>query len=170
MPVAAGDYLQGAELISEPKATSGGIATIAIGDVLSVDVTHVYRTAPTSAALGPFRVCVGKTGPIPAPVVSDTTVSAVKKGVVYVTADGTINPGDLVTPNGVTTAGRVITYVATSVATGTTPNAGDVVAARDEFRRVCGTYLGHENEGGFSAPATAAAQGDIIRIELRGNV
>lgn len=166
MPVAAGDYLPGAKLTSEKKSTSSAPA---IGDVLTVQ-SNVWATAPTSAGLGPFRVCVGKTGPTPAPANADPSVSAVIEGIVYVTADGTINVGSLVTTNGATTAGRVVAYTPTSVATGTTPAAGDVVKARDEYRQSCGTYLGHENEGGFTSVPTAAAQGDIIRIHFRGNV
>lgn len=112
MPVAAGDYLPGAKLVSEKKATN---AAPSIGDVLTVQ-SNVWATAPTSAALGPFRVAVGKSGPSPAPVNADLTVSAVYAGIVYVTADGTINPGSLVTPNGASTAGRVVAYTPTSVA------------------------------------------------------
>lgn len=165
MPVAAGDYLPGAKLTSEKKSTSSAPA---IGDVLSVQ-SNVWATATTSGAgaKGPFRVCVGKTGPTPAPANADPSVSAVMEGIVYVTADGTINVGSLVTPSGATTAGRVVAYTPTTVATGTTPVAGDVVAARDEYRLVCGTYLGHENEGGFTSVPTAAAQGDVIRIHFR---
>lgn len=171
--ISAGDYIQGAQLTSEVKSSSD--STTKIGDVCTVQ-SNVWATATTSGAgsKGPFRVAVSGSGYTSTGAstiqTTDTTFSALVDGFVYVTADGTIQPGALVTPAGASTAGRVIAYTATSVATGTTPAAGDVVAARDEYRLVCGVYEGHANEGSVNAPATAAAQGDVIRIRFRGQV
>lgn len=171
--ISAGDYIQGAQLASEIK--SGSDSTTKIGDVCTVQ-SNVWLTATTSGAgaLGPFRVAVSGSGYTTTGAstiqTADTTFTALVDGFVYVTADGTINPGALVTPSGATTGGRVVAYTPTSVATGTTPVAGDVVKARDEFKLVCGVYEGHANEGSVSSPATAAAQGDIIRIRFRGQV
>jgi hypothetical protein len=161
--ISAGDYIQGAQLTTEIKSASD--STTKIGDVCSVQST-VWKTCPTSASQGPYRVAVSgsnytSTGASTIQT-ADTSFSALVDGFVYVTADGVINPGDLVTPIGATTAGRVITYVVNGAPTAAT--------ASSEWRLPCGVYEGHANEGSVAAVPTAAAQGDIIRIRFRGQV
>jgi hypothetical protein len=169
--ISAGDYLPGALLTTEIKANND--STLKIGDVCTVQ-SNVWTTAGTSgaSAKGPFRVAVSGSGYTTAGAstiqTTDTSFSALVEGYVYVTADGTIQPGALVTPNGATTAGRVVAYVATTIPT--TPLQADVQNARDEFRLACGVYEGHAGEGSVNAVPTAAAQGDVIRIRFRGQV
>ncbi len=169
--IKAGDYLQGAQLASEIKSASD--STTKIGDVCTVQ-SNVWLTAGTSGstAMGPFRVAVSGSGYTTAGAstiqTADTSFTALVDGFVYVTADGTIQPGSLVTPSGASTGGRVVAYTATAIIT--TPLQADVQKARDEFKLACGVYEGHANEGSVAAVPTAAAQGDIIRIRFRGQV
>ena len=155
MVVSAGDYFQGAILFNLNKATSGGAATITKGDLLTVNASHQWITAPITAGAGPYAVCART------PAVTDPTVTAVIEGIVYVTAGGVINAFDLVMPDS-TTAGKVMSYTATVTPTATT--------AAGEFRIPAGVYHGHENEGGMATPATVTSLNDIIRIQLRGRV
>ena len=139
MVAVAGSFeLQGAVTITAEKGTSAGITK---GDVCNLS-SNKWVTAGTSGA-GPFGVCI-KTQ-----ATADPTVNLITKGIVYVVADGTINPNASVVVSA-STAGQVQASA--------TPFASGVV----------GKYLGHENEPSGTTVPTAAADGDIIRIQLGG--
>src|SRR5215217_5058164 len=145
----AGNYEPGA-LVYELKK---GAAAIAMGDVLQEDTsTNTYRTAPAAAGVvGPFGVATK-------PALAADTITAIGlRGVYYLTADGTIQPGRYVQPSA-TTAGRVIQYAPT---TGTTPTAAEVTAAATDTQRIVGVYLGHVDENDGKTVVTAAAAGEI---------
>jgi hypothetical protein len=158
MVVSAGDYFPGVRIRQLNKATAGGTAVIARGDVLWQNGANVFQTAAVSGNKFPFAVCTR------APLATDSTVDGIWEAIVYVTADGVINPGNMVTPNGATTPGRVVQYVATSIST--TPAQADVSSAEAEFRTVFGVYEGHENENSLNNPGTPSAQGDVIRVRM----
>jgi hypothetical protein len=156
--VSAGDYFPGAHIRQLNKATAGGTATILRGDVMFENASNVFQTCAVSGNKFPYRVCTRT------PLTTDSTVDAIFSGIAYVTADGVIQPGQMVTPNGATTPGRVVQYTPTTIPT--TPLQADVQAAESEFRNVFGVYEGHENENSLNNPATAAAQGDVIRVRI----
>lgn len=149
----AGDYEPGTAVYQQKKHTTA----IAKGDLLVLDGTsHGWKTAPTTATVGPYAVATK------AQLAGDVMASVVTDGIVYLVADGAINPGDMVVPSA-TTAGRVISYVAT-----VTPSA---TTATSEFLRPCGIYIGHVDEGGGTTAGnvqTAAAAGEVVRIDFEG--
>lgn len=123
------------------KGTSAGIVK---GDLLTLS-SNKWVTAPASASDGPFAVA------LETKAASDPTIHVLFKGIVYVTADGVINPNAVI-KNSTATAGQV---VAATVGT-------------DAYSKIVGIYLAHENEGDGETEATAAADGDVIRILLGG--
>ena len=140
----AGDHeQQGAVVLQQSK----GASAIAKGDVLSLS-SNKWVTAATNAA-GPFAVAKETKAS------GDATISILFQGIVYVVADGTINPNNRVQVSG-STAGRVIVSADAGATQGQTTN----------FQRNVGIYLGHENEGDGVTEATACASGDTIRILL----
>ncbi len=135
----AGDYEpnQGVITLQAEKTGSG----ITKGNVINLS-SNKWQTASTSGG-GPFGVAT-KTA-----AASDSTVQFILKGIVYVVADGVIQPNQPVVVSA-STAGQVQSTA--------TPAVDGVV----------GIYLGHENEGDGETVATAAADGDTIRIWLGG--
>ena len=135
----AGDFEpQGAMVVVASKGTSAGITK---GQVCSLS-SNKWVTAATSAT-GPFAVALETRA------TADTTIRVLLRGIVYLTADGTINPN----------ASLVV-----SAAT-----AGDVQATATPFASgVLGKYLAKENEGDGVTEATAAADGDVIRCDFGG--
>lgn len=150
----AGNYEPHAVNIEVKK----GAAAIAMGDVLQEDTTtNTFRTAPATAGIaGPFAVAIKSA------LAADTIVAAGIRGIFYLTADGTINPGRYVTPSA-TTAGRVVQYVP---ATGTTPTGAEVTAAAIDTQRIVGLYLGKVDENDGKTAPSAATAGDIIRVRF----
>lgn len=126
------------------QQVSKGASGITKGDLLTLN-TNKWVTSPAAATAGPYAVAL-ETKAASAP-----TIRVLFKGIVYVTADGVINPNSPV-KNATATAGQVI---AASIPT-------------DTYSHVVGIYLGHENEGDGKNEATAAADGDVIRILLGG--
>ena len=128
---------QGAMVVQASKTA----AAITKGDVLSVSSNKWVRA--TTSAAGPFAVALETR------VSGDATVRVLLRGIVYVVANGTINPN----------ASLVV-----SAAT-----AGQVQATATPFASgVLGKYLAKENEGDGSTEATAAADTDVIRIDFGG--
>jgi hypothetical protein len=155
MPVAAGDYLPGVIIRQLKKGTSD--ATIVKGAVL-YESSNLWTICPATAnQKGPFGVCART------PATTDSTVDVIRDGIVYVTAGGTIQPGQYV-QNDPNTAGQVVAFVSSAIST--TPTQADVQAARDDYLRVIGVYEGHENENSLNNPPTAAASTDVIRIRF----
>lgn len=153
----AGGYEPGAYIVQLQKATSGGSAIIR-GVIVDLNTsTNVWRVAPTTGSAGKFGISTK------AAADGDAVVDVCLKGVVYATADGTIQPGRRVIVSA-TTAGQVIQYAASTV--GGTYAQAEVIAAGGDFNRVVGTYLSKVDEMDGKNPPTAAADGDIVRILL----
>lgn len=154
--VEAGDYLTGAKL---EYAKNSNAPAVSKGVVMKWDTTNdgFVKTSAAADELGPFAVCAA------AAASGDTKVLVVTSGRVFVTADGTIEPGDLVESSS-STAGQVVTYAESSIAA--TPTQANVQAAMREWRTVIGRYIGHVDELNGSTAPTDAADGDIICIEL----
>ncbi len=144
------------------KATGGGSAVAAGKVALLTQSTGVWAVAGTSTK-GLFGVIPNI---YPANTDSGATINvAVGGGEWYVKADGAIKPYAQVQMSG-STAGEVVTYASTTI--DTTPAQADVVAARDEFKKIVGIYVGHEGEGLGGTVPTDAADGETIRIRLGG--
>lgn len=150
---------QGAVTFQSSKGTSAGITK---GELCNISAGKWVKTPAAAAVAGPFAVCT-KTATAAA-----TTVQLVKKGIVHLTADGTITVNALVQP-ATATAGQVIAYTASSV-TSTVPTGTETTAAAADFSRVVGIYLGHEGEGDGNTIPTNAADGDVIRVLMTGAV
>jgi hypothetical protein len=148
-PTAAADapgFIAGKQFDIEvlPKITG---APIAKGDLIEyVDASDGYRTAALASINSHYAVAVK-----PA-LTADTQVEAIVSGLVTVTADGAIAPGDAVKPSTAgLTAGRVVKAVVGTDATGT----------------IVGRYIGKVGanfRNGMTVPA--AVQGDVIIIDL----
>lgn len=106
--------------------TKGKICTAAAG---------LWDTAATSAD-GPFGVCTTSAG------ATDTVVEMCLWGLVWATADGSVNPSRPIQMSA-STAGEFVDYAASTVANDTT----GIKAARDEFKQVIGMYLNEVDEG-----------------------
>ena len=119
-------------------------AAITKGDLLTLSSNEWVR-APAAATAGPYAVA------LESKAAADPTIKVALRGIVYVIADGAINPNSPV-KNATATAGQVI---AAAVPT-------------DSYSHIVGIYLGHENEADGKTEATAAADGDTIRILLAG--
>lgn len=120
---------------------SKGASAITKGDVLGLS-SNKWVTAPTSSA-GPYAVALETRAS------GDATIRILLRGIVYLTADGTINPNASLVVSA-STAGRV-QATATPFASG-----------------VLGKYLAKENEGDAVTEATAAAASDVIRCDFGG--
>lgn len=128
---------QGAMVVVASKTA----AAITKGDVLNLSSNKWQRAATSSS--GPFAVALETR------VSGDATVRILLRGIVYVVANGTINPNS---------------SLVVSAAT-----AGQVQATATPFALgVVGKYLGKENEGDGVTEATAAADTDVIRIDFGG--
>lgn len=132
-------------------------AAIAKGDVCDLDANGAWRTCPTTNFSGPFGVATK------ARLLADADAVILTEGLVIVRADGAIKPGKYVSPSG-TTAGEVIAYVPATI--GATPGQSDVQAARDDWKKVIGRYVGKPGEVGPGELSTDAADGDLIIIQL----
>src|SRR5688500_8077026 len=151
-----GDCVQGSEKFLKAdakKATSGGSA-IARGAVVILDpATGLW--AKLTAALnlkGRKGICTHTN------LDADPTFTILTGGGKgYVVADGVIKPGDAVSSSD-GTAGRVKAHTGPA-------------AAADNNRIIIGYYEGHADEADGSAdhPATDAAQGDTIKIQVVDN-
>lgn len=153
-------------LVSVGKKATGGGSAVLPGKVIKLtQSTGVWAIAGTGAA-GQLSVV-----PSLSPLNTDSgdDILFLRAGAeVYVTADGAIKPNAAVMVSG-STAGEVVTYATTAIAT--TPAQADVEAARDEYTKIVGIYLGHEGEGGSEGkPVTDAADGDVICIRLGGGL
>lgn len=157
MVVAAGDWMPGAILRSENKLNTDG--TILKGQVLTLNTgTGNWQLAAAAGNVkGPF--CIAAL----TPQTTDSTVSVIREGFVYLKSGGTILPNSYVQCDS-SVAGQVIAFVATVVPT--TPGSTDVVNAAGDPERKIGLYEGHENENSLNNPASNAASGDIIRVKL----
>lgn len=153
---AAGDYEPVNSFVYPDKKDGSAITK---GNVCDRNGSSGFRTAPTSGAVGPFVVAVKSA------VAGDAILSVLDNGIVYLVAEGTINPGSLVMC-GSSTAGRVKAYSATSI--GATPSQTDVQNARDEHLLVVGRYLGKVNENDGKTAPSAATTADIIRVRFFG--
>src|SRR5574341_1257495 len=108
MALAAGDYFPNATL---EYAKNSGAAAVTKGVLMKWDPTgdgYIITTADADET-GPFAVCVK------AAVSGDTRVLVATKGYVAVTADGIIEPNDLVQAASAT-AGQVIAWAANAIA------------------------------------------------------
>ena len=153
---AAGDYEPIHSFVYPDKKDGTAITK---GQVLDRNGSSGFRTAPTSGAIGPFVVAVKSQ------VAGDGIVNVLDQGIVYLVAEGTINPGSLVVP-GTSTAGRVKAYAETTI--GATPAQSDVQNARDEHRLIVGRYLGKVSENDGKTAPSAATTADIIRVRFFG--
>jgi hypothetical protein len=132
---------QGSVILQLAKGTSAGITK---GDLCTL-TSDKWVIAPAAATAGPYAVALETAA------TATTTIKLLLKGIVYVTADGTIAPNAPV-KNATATAGQVI---AATVPT-------------DSYSHIVGIYLGHENEGDGKTIPTSAADGDVIRILVGG--
>lgn len=132
-------------------------AAIAKGDVVDLDSSGKWRKCPTTGFSAPYGVA-----PI-ARLTTDTDLPVFTKGIICVTADGDIVKGKFVQPSG-TTAGQVIEYAAATI--GTTPGKTDVEAARDDWKRVVGRYIGKPGQNNVGSLPTDAVDGDLILIHV----
>jgi len=111
------------------------------GNVVAVE-SNKWSVANTSAT-GFLGVAVSTE------TASSTTVDVLLGGIVYVKADGAINPNSAVVVSAST--------------------AGEVQASATPFANgVLGIYLGHEDEPSGTTVPTAAADGDTIRVLIGG--
>lgn len=154
----AGDFEPGTQFVYPDLKDSSAITK---GNLCDRNGSSGFRTAPVSGAIGPFVVCVKSAA------TTDTTVSVNDAGIVYLVAEGTINPGSLVVPAS-STAGRVKAYTATTIAA--TPAQSDVQNARDEHRLIVGRYLGKVLENDGATVPSAATTADIIRVRFFGGL
>lgn len=161
--VVTGDIISTTCVVEYLPKTS---AAITKGDLVQYSSTGFLTTAASANLQGPFAVAVETKAS------STTVVKAVrnKGAMVYVTSDGTINPGNYV-GNASGTAGRVIAFVAQTVTNDTT----GIKKARDEAKLIVGHYCGHVDEGNgdtdsaaYAVAPTNAAQGDVIRMMIGG--
>jgi hypothetical protein len=151
----AGGYEPGAYILQLQKASSGAITRGVVVDVNTS--TNVWRTAPTTGSAGKYGVCTKTAAD------GDLVVDVCLKGVVYLTADGVIQPGRRVQVSA-TTAGQVIQFADATV--GGTYAEAEVEAAGANWNRSVGTYLGHVDENDGKFPPTASADGEVIRVLL----
>jgi len=152
----AGDYEPVHSFVYPDKKDGSAITK---GQVLDRNGSSGFRTAPTSGASGPFVVAVKSA------LAADTIVNVLDQGIVYLTAEGTINPGSLVVPAS-STAGRVKAYTATTF--GATPSQTDVQNAAAESRNIVGRYMGKVSENDGATAPSAATTADIIRVRFFG--
>lgn len=150
----AGDYEPFSYIYADIKDANA----ITKGVVLERDTGGNTWKLATTSATGPFVVAVK------AAAATDTTVSVLDSGIVYLVAEGTIQPTALVMPAS-STAGRVKAYAASTV--GATPSQTDVQNAAADRRKVVGRYMGKLEEAGSVVP-TAATSGDVIRVRFIG--
>ena len=134
-------------------------AAVAKGDVLDLDSNGDWRECPTSGYSAPYSVATKDR------LAADTYALVFTKGIICVKADGAIKSGKYVMPSG-STAGEVVEYVAATI--GATPGQSDVQAARDDWKRVVGRYIGKPGENGIGELPTDAADGDLILIYIGG--
>lgn len=155
MTLAAGDYLPGA-IIKYVK--NGGASAVTKGVVMRQDTSNDGYSVESADAsiLGPFVVCVE------AAASSATQVLVAMHGTVAVTADGTIEPYDVVQMSA-STDGQVIAYAESTITA--TPTQADVQEAMREDARKVGTYVGKEGTGDGVIVADAA-DGDVILVDL----
>ena len=151
----AGGYEPGAYILQLQKASSGAIARGVVVDLNTS--TNVWRTAPTTGSSAKYGVCTKTAAD------GELVVDVCLKGVVYLTADGVIEPGRKVQVSG-TTAGQIVQYADATV--GGTYAEAEVEAAGLNFARIVGTYLGHVDENDGKYPPTVTADGDIARVLL----
>ena len=101
---------------------------------------------------------------------SGNNIRVVIGGYVYVVADGTIVPNNLVKASG-STAGEVIASEepqdSTAGEANTTEIQADIDSARDFYGKAVGRYLGHQLE---EDDPTDAANGDIVAIGLSESI
>ena len=151
-----GDF-EGTNYIVYSERKANGVITK--GDVLTLDSAGKWIEAPTSGALGPYGVATKSklAGDLDVPVCTD--------GIIIVRSDGAIKTGKYVMVSA-STAGEVIEYTAATIAT--TPGNSDVVAARDDWKKVVGRYIGHPGEVGPGTDdrSTDAADGDLIIVQI----
>lgn len=153
----AGQYagLPGSFSVRLNKAT--GI-TVTRGVLCKVDTgTNPDSWVTTSAAAdqqGPFAVPVETVG------TGKLKFSARYNDVVYLTADGTIEPGSPVQA-ATATAGQVIAFADSAVTT--TPTQSDVQAVQADRKRVVGVALGSADTWNTGAPA-AATDGGLVAV------
>lgn len=121
-----------------------------------------YKQCPaTTLQVAPFVVCVNK-----AAAIADRTFAAAFPGtMVVMKAQGAIQVGAEV-QNSATVSGAVMAYVPTTQ-TGSYVQA-DVTAGTNDFHRVVGRYIAHENEMTGALPGTDAADTDLVVIVLGG--
>jgi hypothetical protein len=117
---------------------------ITAGDILSL-VSNKWQTAPVSAS-APYAVARETKA------AGDPTISVAFAGIGYIKADGTINP-----------------YAPLKISAATIGEAIAATIGTDAYDKIFGRYLGKENEGGGAGEeASAAADGDTIRIYFNG--
>src|SRR5574339_920154 len=144
-----GDY-EGTNYIIFTENKDG--AAIAKGDVCDLDSNGLWRECPTTGFSGPYGVAIKSR------LAADVEVPILTEGLIVVRADGAIKPGKYVQPSG-STAGEVVTYTAATI--GSTPGQSDVQAARDDWKKVIGRYVGKPGQVGPGELATDAADGDL---------
>ena len=148
-----GDY-EGNDYLILKERKAGTIITK--GDVCDLDSAGNWRECPTTGFSAPYGVAPKSR------TASELDFPVFLKGMIIVRADGAIKAGKYVMPSG-TTAGEVVEYVAATI--GTTPGQSDVQAARDDWKRVVGRYVGKPGENGVGELPTDAVDGDLIRID-----
>ncbi len=156
-----GDWVQGSErFLKVVEKATGGSSAIARGKIVILnESTGIWGLAGTATK--------GKFG-----VVTHTNLDAdsvmtimMGGGVVYVTADGTIQEDAPCEMSG-STAGEIVQYTRPTVSG--SPTQAEVQNARDAFTEIVGWYRGHTDEGDGSKdhPIVEAADGDVVKLEL----
>lgn len=147
--------LPGSFSIRLNKAT--GI-TVTKGLVCKVDTSTTPDSWVTNSAAvnqqGPFAVPVETVG------TGKLRFSARFNDVIYLRADGAIDPGSRVQASSAT-AGEVVVYADSTV--GGAYSQSEVQAVQDDDKRVIGLCLGTADTWNTGAPA-AAADGDLVAV------
>jgi hypothetical protein len=153
MTLAAGDYFPGAKV---EYMKQGSTVAIAKGKLLQWDTSGDgwLACAASTAALGPYAVCVEATS------TGATQVKVCYGGLVAVTGSGVIEPNDLCVPS-TSTAGSVMTWAARS---------SNLANAMSEYRRPCGQMKASAENEGDGAIAGDTAAGDVFFMNLREGI
>lgn len=154
--IKAGQIESVGEPLTETDNNAINTEAFTAGDVLARDRGTLKWRKCTSGDIGPFAVCTKDKAQ------TATTHEFVRRqGIqVYVTADGAINPNSYVMPS-TSTDGQVVAFVNSDTTGSTGGSSGQRV----------GLYLKRAiyiPEGHGSQTKVAAANDDIIKIELLG--
>ena len=142
------------------KAT-GASSAIAPGRVVVLNESTGRWAIAGSSSSGRFGI-VPKLHPVNVDADDSLQVATGKNSAWYVEAQGTIKPGDRVSPY---TGGKVQQFVADDVTA--TPTEATIEAAIQDFEQAPFVYEGHYGEGsGLYNNPTDASTGEPIRVRI----